>query len=96
MRERQTRQLVYLWNASFLTSVSQVKSSQVKSFDRLPYGCLLFMYRLDLNPRACVWPPGRVASMVCLSAPCPRCVSTRPVVVRLAEMAIERERVGVL
>ena len=25
------------------------KSSQVKSFDRLPYGCLLFMYRLDLN-----------------------------------------------
>jgi len=35
---------------------SQVKSSQVKStagfqstFDRLPYGCLLFMYRLDLD-----------------------------------------------
>ena len=29
---------------------SQVKSSQVKSstFDRLPYGCLLFLYRLDL------------------------------------------------
>ena len=28
-----------------------VKSSQVKSstFDRLPYGCLLFMYRLDLT-----------------------------------------------
>jgi hypothetical protein len=30
---------------------SQVKSSQVK-FDRLPYGCLLFMYRLDLTSRA--------------------------------------------
>ena len=30
----------------------QVKSSQVKSFDRLPYGCLLFMYRLDLNVNA--------------------------------------------
>ena len=28
-----------------------VKSSQVKSstFDRLPYGCLLFLYRVDLN-----------------------------------------------
>ena len=41
------------------TPTSQVKSSQVKSsqvtaglrstFDRLPYGCLLFMYRLDLT-----------------------------------------------
>jgi hypothetical protein len=37
--------------ASLLVSSlsSQVKSSQVKSFDRLPYGRLLFMYRLDLT-----------------------------------------------
>ena len=28
-----------------------VSQSQVKcTFDRLPYGCLLFMYRLDLTP----------------------------------------------
>jgi hypothetical protein len=34
-----------------LTSDAEVKSSQVKSstFDRLPYDCLLFMYRLDLT-----------------------------------------------
>ena len=40
------------------TLVFTQESSQVKSstFDRLPYGCLLFMYRLDLTHKASAGP----------------------------------------